>query len=671
MAVTYVDGKAVPVPELITDKKGYALSPELAYGLYVVEESTVPENLKAIDPFLVKVDEDSREPMVWRIFDDRPFEFLLKIVKKDVQTGNPVLKAGASYKIFDMEKEEYVEQTVFYPKKETISVFKTNEEGYLVTPEKLKCSTYRIEEVKAPEGFVRQGYESSLYEGETIISPLEVTGKGSYKENPKKGIVITVSSDTAHQIDPDTGAVIVEAWQPNDEQVGSLTLTKTGEQPVKVKGDSLLAKAKRLAGKIKDAVTGEDTDTGVFHDFVYEESGVEGAAFELYAKDTIYSPDGAKDEQGNPVIRYEKDDLVATLVTDTEGKAVVYEGVAYKNERQKISISVEKKDAVTEEKLEGVIFGLYAKEDILSQQGAVLVEKDTLLEKKATDEKGQLTFDSDLYHGKYYVKEEVRKPGDLPNEEIWEIDASYTDQNLAEIKLTKEVENQPTESQFTKTDATTGEELEGAKLQTIDQDGNIVEEWISTKEPHIVYGLPEGTYTLHEELPPYAEGYVSAEDIEFEVKEDGSVTKVEMKDTYSKVEISKTDLTTGKELEGAKLQILNKDGEILEEWVTDGEPHLVEKLPVGEELILREITAPEGYEIAEDVKFTLEDTMEVQKVEMKDARTPETPGVPQTGDDHWKPILLFALLGVSAAGLMATMLYKKRHKKADEAKKEE
>ena len=135
---------------------------------------------------------------------------------------------------------------------------------------------------------------------------------------------------------------------------------------------------------------------------------------------------------------------------------MVYEGVAYKNERQKISIFIEKKDAVTEEKLEGVIFGLYAREDILSQQGEVLVEKDTLLEKKATDENGQLTFDSDLYHGKYYVKEEVRKPGYLSNEEIWEIDASYTDQNLAEIQLTKEVENQPTESQFTKTDATTG-----------------------------------------------------------------------------------------------------------------------------------------------------------------------------------------------------------------------
>ena len=226
------------------------------------------------------------------------------------------------------KKEEYVEQTVFYPKKETISVFKTNEEGYLVTPEELKCSTYRIEEVKAPEGFVRQGHEMSLYEGETVISPLEVTGKGSYKENPKKGIVIIVSSDTAHQIDPDTGTVIVEVEQPNDEQVGSLTLTKTGEQPVEVKGDSLLAKAKRLAGKIKDAVTGEDTDTGVFHDFVYEESGVEGAAFELYAKDTIYSPDGAKNEQGNPVIRYvclknDANSKVACEVLATKGTVIV------------------------------------------------------------------------------------------------------------------------------------------------------------------------------------------------------------------------------------------------------------------------------------------------------------------------------------------------------------
>lgn len=712
VAVTYTDGKAVPVPELITDKKGYAISPELPYGLYVVDESTVPENLKKVDPFLVNVTEDSREPMQWRIFDDRPFEFLFKIIKKDAQTGNAVLKAGASYKIYDCEKEAYVEQTVYYPKKETISVFKTNEEGYLVTPEELQCSTYRIEEIEAPEGFVRQGYEMSLYNGENLISALDLSNVGTYKENKKDVITIKVSFDTAHKIDPDTGAVIIEVEQPNDEQVGSVTLTKTGEQLVEVTGGSIMDYAKNMFSKIKAAVTGEETLTGIFHEFKYEEAGVEGAVFELYAKEDIVSPDGAKDEDGNPVIRYVKDDLVATMTTDAEGKAVVnnlplgsyymketvagnhfvlnpemkeftltaeddtqavvYEGVSYKNERQKIELSVEKKDAVSGEKLEGVVFGLYAAEDLVSNQGEIMVEKDTLIEKKATDAEGSLVFDSDLFHGKYYVKEELRRPGYLPNEDIWEVDASYEDQIIGTIIFHKEVENQPTESQFTKTDATTGEELEGAKLQIIDKDGNVVEEWISTKETHVVYGLPEGTYTLHEELAPYEEGYVSASDIEFEVLEDGSVTKVEMRDEYSKTEISKTDLTTGKELEGAKLQILNKDGDILEEWITDGKPHMVEKLPVNEELILREISAPDGYEIAEDVTFILKDTMEIQKVEMKDARTPVTT-VPKTGDNPWKPIVFAVLCAASAITLTVMTVRRKKQQKADhvdEAKEE-
>lgn len=700
VAVTYEGGKAVPVPELVTDAKGYAISPELPYGLYVVEESTVPENLKKVDPFLVTVNEDSREPMQWRIFDDRPFEFLLKIVKKDSQTGNTVLKAGASYKIFDCVKKEYVEQVIQYPKKEKISIFKTNEDGYLITPEELKCSTYRIEEVTAPDGFVRQGSEMSLYDGETILSPLELSSVGEYKENPKSGIEITVSQNTAHEIDPDTGAVIVEIEQYNEEQVGSLTLTKTGEKLVKVTGDSFLDQVKSVFGKIKSVVTGEEN--GIFHEFVYEETGVEGAVFELRAKDTIYSPDQAKDEDGELIVRYEKDDLVATLTTDEEGKAVihnlplgsyylkettagehfvlnpemkeftltaeddtqavVYEGVAYKNERQKVEVSVEKKDAVSQEPLEGVVFGLYAAEDILSNQGDVLVEKDTLLEKKATGSDGKVMFDSDLFHGKYYVKEEQRLPGYLPNEEIWELDASYENQNDSVLVFAEKVANQPTESHFTKTDLTTGEELEGATLQILDCDGNVVEEWVSTKEAHVVYGLPEGKYTLHEELAPLEDGYVSAADITFEVHEDGSVAEVEMKDEYSKLDITKTDLATGEELPGAKLQVLDKDGNVLEEWVTDGKSHRIEKLPVGVELTLREITAPDGYEVAEDVKFTLEDTREVQKVEMKDKKI-EVTTVPKTGDNPMKPMILLAVCAVSAAVFVIVTIRRRKIKK--------
>lgn len=708
-AVTYENGKPVEVPALVTDTKGYAKSVELPYGTYICVETKTPANLKQVNPFVVTVNEDSREPQQWRIFDDRPFDFLLKIVKKDAQTNQPILKNPATYKIYDCEKGEYVEQVIQYPEKGKISEFSTNSQGFLVLPQALKAGHYRIEEISAPDSYVKQGYEQSLMNEGDVISPLEISGKGTYMETPKDMIELVINADTPHQIDPDTGGYIVEVTQYNDEQVGSLTLHKVGEQLKGAKRESVFEKVAGFFTNLGGKVTGEEPDsTGVKQEFVYEEESVEGAIFELYAKDTIYSPDGAIDEAGNPVIRYQKDDLVTTLTTDSEGNsvvnnlplgsyylketkagehfvlnpeqkeftlsaeddtaAVVYEGVTYKNERQKIEVSVHKKDSISGEALESVIFGLYAGEDILSVQGEILIPKDALIETKATDSDGMVTFESQICHGKYYVKEEQRLPGYLPSEEIWEFEAVYENQNESTIILTKEVENQPTESHFTKRDLTTGEELEGATLQIIDSEKNVVEEWSSTKEAFVVYGLPEGDYILHEELAPLTDGYVSAADIKFKVLEDGSVVEVEMKDEYSKAEISKTDLSTGKELEGAKLQILDKDGKILEEWVTDGKPHKIEKLPVGVELTLREITAPDGYDIAEDVTFTLEDTIEVQKVEMKDARTPEKPAgeVPKTGDHPYKPLLLLGICSACVVAGITVKIFKRKKRKTDE-----
>ena len=446
----------------------------------------------------------------------------------------------------------------------------------------------------------------------------------------------------------------------------------------------------------------ESEDTGVFKDFVYEEMGVEGAAFELYAKDTIYSPDNAVDENGDRIIRYEKDDLVTTLITDEEGiakvnnlplgsyylkettagehfvlnpeqkeftltaendtVAVVYENVEYKNERQKIDISVLKKDSLSKESVAGSVFGLYAGEDIENSKGEVIIEKDTLIEQAVSGEDGRAAFESDLWHGKYYVKEEQAAPGYLPCEEIWEINADYADQNEEVITLEKEIENQPTETHFQKTDIVTGDPIDGAHLQIIDKDGEVVREWTTKADEaeHIEYALPEGDYILREETAPYADGYVTAEEVKFSVKEDGSIEKVKMEDDISKVDISKTDLTTGEELEGATLQILDKDGNVLEEWVTNGEPHRIERLPVGEELILKETAAPDGYEIAEEVTFVVEDTMEVQKVEMKDARTP---AVPKTGDNPLLPLALAGVCGASVLGIVIIALSRKKSRK--------
>ena len=659
------NGKKITVPELFTDKKGYLKSPELPYGTYVVFESTVPENLKGIRPFIVQISEDSREPQVWRVFDDRPLQYYFKIVKKDAQTQKPVLDNSAAYKIYDVEAEKYVEMIVRYPKKEVVSVFRTNEEGYLITPEQLKCGTYRIEEVEAPENYVQVGFENALLKDGKEVPLNEVADGGTYQEAKKAPITITVNSDTVHQVEEETGKFIVVIEQYNDEAVGSLTIHKKGE---KLSGASKVEE--KILTKMKNGVVGFVNQVSSFftgeevmekekgYKFDYEEGNMEGAEFAIHAKKTIYTPDGQKDEAGNRIVKYEKDALVARMVTDKEGKAVLNNlpigkyyvveekagqncvldpeakefEIAYKgqevavdyvtmeltNQRQKVSLSLLKKDAETGKPLEGVVFGLYAQEDIKNAAGEVVVEKDALIELGTTDEEGKLVFQADLPHGKYYIQEVEHKPGYLPNDEVCSFDASYTDQTLELLAFSEEISNQPTITEFTKVDLTGGQEIEGAKMQILDQEGKVVEEWVSKKEAHVVYALAPGEYILHEEQAPTEQGYVRAEDVKFVVEETGDVQKVKMEDDHTKVSISKTDITDGKEIEGAKLQILDQDGEVVESWTT-GEEHLIEYLPVGT-YTLHEEAAVDGYIVANDVEFTVEETGEIQKVKMEDER---------------------------------------------------
>lgn len=659
------NGKKITVPELFTDKKGYLKSPELPYGTYVVFESTVPENLKGIRPFIVQISEDSREPQVWRVFDDRPLQYYFKIVKKDAQTQKPVLDNSAAYKIYDVEAEKYVEMIVRYPKKEVVSVFRTNEEGYLITPEQLKCGTYRIEEVEAPENYVQVGFENALLKDGKEVPLNEVADGGTYQEAKKAPITITVDSDTVHQVEEETGKFIVVIEQYNDEAVGSLTIHKKGEKlsgASKVEEKFLTKMKNGVAGfvnQVSSFFTGEEVmEKEKGYEFDYEEGNMEGAEFAIHAKETIYTPDGQKDEAGNRIVKYEKDALVARMVTDKEGKAVLNNlpigkyyvveekagqncvldpeakefEIAYKgqevavdyvtmeltNQRQKVSLSLLKKDAETGKPLEGVVFGLYAQEDIKNAAGEVVVEKDALIELGTTNEEGKLVFQADLPHGKYYIQEVEHKPGYLPNDEVYSFDASYTDQTLELLAFSEEISNQPTITEFAKVDLTGGQEIEGAKMQILDQDGKVVEEWVSKKEPHVVYALEPGEYVLHEEQAPTEQGYVRAEDVKFVVEETVDVQKVKMEDDHTKVSISKTDITDGKEIEGAKLQILDQDGEVVESWTT-GEEHLIEYLPVGT-YTLHEEAAVDGYIVANDVEFTVEETGEIQKVKMEDER---------------------------------------------------
>ena len=223
--------------------------------------------------------------------------------------------------------------------------------------------------------------------------------------------------------------------------------------------------------------------------------------------------------------------------------------------------------------------------------------------------------------------------------------------------------------EISKVDITTSKELPGAELFITDKDGKEIDRWVSSDKPHYIEKLPAGTYTLTEVKAP--DGYALAESVPFTVLPTGKVQQFDMLDDVIKVEISKVDITTNKELPGAELIITNKDGKVVEHWTSTDKPHYIEKLPAGD-YTLTEITAPNGYEIAEDISFTVLPTGEVQRVVMKDAPIPEqpvqptppsnptpTPLIPQTGDTF--PLgLLLALAGLSLAGL-AALIYKCIH----------
>ena len=209
--------------------------------------------------------------------------------------------------------------------------------------------------------------------------------------------------------------------------------------------------------------------------------------------------------------------------------------------------------------------------------------------------------------GVYTLTEEQAPDGYAVAEDI-----TFTVTDSLEIQ-TVTMFDEKLEIHFSKKNITGEKELPGAHLSVTDLEGNVIEEWTSTEEEHVV-NLKVGIYTLTETAPP--DKYATAESVTFEVKDDLSVQKVEMLDAPLVIEISKQDITTGKELPGAHLTITDKDGNVADEWDSTEEPHKT-TLSQGD-YILTEVLAPTGFAKAESVAFTVTDTAEVQKVEMKD-----------------------------------------------------
>lgn len=517
--------------EMFTDEKGYARSIPLPYGTYVVRETTSKHNYAPVDDFVVKITENHPDtPQTWRVLLDKEFKAKLKIIKKDAETQKSVLLANTEFKVYDLDNQKYVEQTTSYPKPTVHKSYFTNEEGYLVLPKNLKPGNYRIEEVTAPDGYT--------------IS--------------KNYVTVAVDTDTAYLTDPVTGDAVIDVEYTNAPVKGQLKIYKQGE-----------------------VLKGFDKD------FQYEMAGLAGAEFEVYAAEDIYTADHQVDADGQRTLYFAKDALVATVTTDADGYAtvknlplgryyvkeknapdtyvlntvpenvefayadqdteVIEKEISVTDERQKVSITVEKQDAETGNTVAGAVFGIYNAKDIQTKDGKVIVKADTLLQEMTSDEKGQAACTLDLPLGNYYVKELKAPDGFVSSDEVLRFDASYQGQDVQTVTLKSVKKNQPTTVEITKSDATTGVELDGAYLKVTDKDGNVVDSWTSSKDaPHVIKYLKVGeNYTLHEEFAPH--GYLVANDVTFTVKDTGEVQKVEMKDEVPVGEL-----------------IINKKGEFLD-----------------------------------------------------------------------------------------------------------
>ena len=434
-----------------------------------------------------------------------------------------------------------------------------------------------------------------------------------------------------------------------------------------------------------------------------------------------------------------------TLVWDNQTQEIVAaDAVEFHNEREKAKVGIYKTDLESGKYLAGAVFNLYTADDIYDADGSLVFAAGELVATSPeTNADGTTYFDCNIpirgeqygssirkdattNSGNYIVKE-LRAPlGYYVNEEPMKVTFTYDGQAI--MVLDNTCANKPTEMWVSKRDLTNDEELPGATLAIKDMDGNTVTTWVSTDEPHRVTGLHFGeSYTLTEIRA--ADGYALADNITFRLIQksdrDGNpleecevyylTTKnilfwkwddwkllddatVIMQDDITKVQISKKDLTTKEELPGAELVIKDKDGKEIDRWISTNEPHYVEKMPAGD-YTLTEITAPNGYKVAESIDFTVLPTGEIQTVVMKDARedtptptpdntptpdhtpqpTPNTtpaptsvpatptatpapqPIIPKTGDNS--PLgLLLAIAGISLAGL-AVLVYKSARRK--------
>jgi hypothetical protein len=582
---------------IVTDRDGNAYTQNnLPYGKYIVKETKTPTDYETAVDFTFSITDDESEikeiakKTKHLVVNNEQLETYIKLIKKDLKTGKLVTLNSTTFEI-KATKDIYDRATkkILFKKGESISQkignttytsFTTNADNIVVpdnsynsknddkatitTPLKLPVGSYEITEIKVPTGFLQ--LESSV--------KFEIKNLKDY--------------DT----DKD-GDYIREVIVKNEQPTGTIKLDKT-------------------------IALREDADTSLI-----DTSDLSGIEFKLSAKENII-------DMADGSVIYKKGQEIKKYNLTKDGKLTIsnlpmgtYEIEETKTldglvlNKTKYEVKFEQKDLTTkvyETKLDisnDTTLVDFSKTDITGDKelvGAkltVLDNENNIIDTWTSTEKTHKI--EGLTIGKEYtLKEEIAPDGYVVATSI-----KFTIKDTNEIQKVNMIDKIV---EMSKVDIA-GEEIEGATIQVLDKDNKVVDEWVSGKEPHKIKNLVEGeTYTLHEEI--VADSYVKATDVEFIVTPYKETQKVVMIDKL--VEITKTDITNGNELEGAELEVIDEDGNTIDKWTSTKEPHKVKGLEEGKTYILKETTAPYGYEITEEIKFTVTTDKETQKIEMKD-----------------------------------------------------
>lgn len=603
---------------ITTGEDGWAITKDLPYGQYIVRETKTPKDFYTNPDFFVSVTKDTSEikndadKVKKVILNNRPVETQLKLVKQDEETGKTVSLNSASFKIVADEdildggnivykKGQYITQKVggkkydtFTTNSDNVVVVKTeytnddDEKGEVFLPLQFFAGKYHLEEVKVPTGFIGLGKTQSFEMSGLLDYTKDEDGDPIYTvkvrdEQPKAQIKL---NKTVADLDTD-----VDLVDRSDLSKIQFVLKAKEDIYSPVDGSLMFAKDDVITTENSGAIVNVGTEVG---------NGV-------YALSTDGHLDISNLPMGVGEAQYYLQE-VKTLdgcVLDTTKYDAVFKQSDYTTKTYIKSFDVENKTTDFE----------FNKTDVTGDKevdGAQLT---------ITDEDGNVVdqwTSTDKVHsieglvvGKTYTLSETVTAKDY----VKATDIKFTVKNSSELETVTMEDKQVS---FTKTDVTGEKEVEGAEITVTDKEtGKIVDKWTSGKDSHFINGLEEGrTYILSETVSP--EEYVKSTDIEFTVSKEKVNEKVNMKDKQVKV----SKLTVGgEEVTGAHMQIIDEDGNVVDEWYSEGKSHIANGLEEGKTYTLHEDLSPLGFNLATDFTFEVTKEKENQTVEMIDTVT--------------------------------------------------